>query len=510
VTAALINSNLRQASLIHCITVGRCKGIIFDYSLREAVADVNEDLISFNENFSFFHMGGPDPLSPEQPSLSTSSQSLDLAAEKSSDSPVPRAVRDGVECLDSLCFIYTSGTTGLPKAAYNDHSRFYMGSNMATFGCGVTTEDRIYTTMPMYHSSAMWLGVGASISVGCSVILRKKFSARHFWSDCVKYKATTAQYIGEICRFLLQSPPSPAEKEHNIRMMYGVGLRPEIWREFVTRFNIPTIREFYGSTEGTYGTINIRNKEGACGFLPRLINYNPFALIRVDKETGAVLRGSNGLCITCEPGEVGEMVGLVRVGDRGGPGKFKAYVDSEDPNKGKLIRDVWKKGDYCFRSGDYLSMDEHGWLYFQDRTGDTFRWRGENVSTLEVEAAITKVLGHTSAVVYGVEVPGAEGKAGMAAILQEEEGDKVDLDLLASGLRKALPSYARPMFVRLIRQLHLTGTYKLQKTELQKEGFDVNTIADPVFFMGPKDTTYRQLDPESYHSLLSNLAFAKL
>ena len=182
---------------------------------------------------------------------------------------------------------------------------------------------------------------------------------------------------------------------------------------------------------------------------------------RVDKETGAVLRGSNGLCITCEPGEVGEMVGLVRAGDaddaddhglvvagdRGGPGKFKAYVDAEDPNKGKLIRDVWRKGDYCFRSGDYLTMDEHGWLYFQDRTGDTFRWRGENVSTLEVEAAITKVLGHTSAVVYGVEVPGAEGKAGMAAILQEE-GEKLDLDLLASGLRKALPSYARPMFVR--------------------------------------------------------------
>ena len=186
-----------------------------------------------------------------------------------------------------------------------------------------------------------------------------------------------------------------------------------------------------------------------------------------------MLRGSNGLCITCQPGEVGEMVGLVRAGDtddagdardngdprdvgddglvtagdRGGPGKFKAYVDAEDPNKGKLIRDVWRKGDYCFRSGDYLSIDDHGWLYFQDRTGDTFRWRGENVSTLEVEAAITKVLGHTSAVVYGVEVPGAEGKAGMAAILQEE-GDKLDLDFLASGLRKALPSYARPMFVR--------------------------------------------------------------
>ena len=188
----------------------------------------------------------------------------------------------------------------------------------------------------------------------------------------------------------------------------------------------------------------------------------------MDKETGAVLRGSNGLCITCQPGEVGEMVGLVRAGDaddadsslvisgdRGGPGKFKAYVDAEDPNKGKLIRDVWRKGDYCFRSGDYLSMDEHGWLYFQDRTGDTFRWRGENVSTLEVEAAITKVLGHTSAVVYGVEVPGAEGKAGMAAILQGGEGEKLDLDFLASGLRKALPSYARPMFVRFEKKIYI-------------------------------------------------------
>ena len=180
------------------------------------------------------------------------------------------------------------------------------------------------------------------------------------------------------------------------------------------------LREFYGSTEGTYGSINIRSQEGACGFLPRIVNYNPFALIKVDEETGEIIRGKNGLCITCQPVEVGEMVGLVRVGDRGGPGKFKAYVDNQDPNKGKIVKDVWKKGDMCFRSdyldknfclilflsrsGDILEMDSHGWLYFKDRKGDTFRWRGENVSTAEVEAVISNVLGHTSAVVYGVEV----------------------------------------------------------------------------------------------------------
>ena len=271
-----------------------------------------------------------------------------------------------------------------------------------------------------------------------------------------------------------------------------------------------------------------------------MVNYNPFALVKVDEETGEIIRGENGLCITCQPGEVGEMVGLVRTGDRGGPEKFKAYVDKDDPNKGKIITDVWKKGDMCFRyhlrltlttllsvilrSGDILEMDHHGWLYFKDRKGDTFRWRGENVSTAEVEAVISNLLGHTSAVVYGVEVtkdssdvlpirelsqvPGAEGRAGMAAIVKE--GGKIDLKKLATGLRKSLPHYARPMFVRLIKELQMTGTYKLQKTTLQDEGFDVTKVNDDIFFMGPKDEEYRILDLENYQNLLSNLHSSKL
>ena len=165
--------------------------------------------------------------------------------------------------------------------------------------------------------------IGSSINVGCSVILKQKFSASCFWSDCVKYKATCAQYIGEICRFLLQTRPCPEEAQHSLRMLYGVGLRQEIWEPFVTRFRIPAVREMFGSTEGTYGSINIRNQPGAVGFLPRLVNYNPFGLIRVDEETGDVLRGKDGLCVTCGPGEEGEMVGLVRQSDRGGPEKFK-------------------------------------------------------------------------------------------------------------------------------------------------------------------------------------------
>lgn len=507
VTAALINTNLIHSSLLHCMTVGRCRGVVYDQALAQAVAQVEEELRK-TEGFAFFLVDSAplDLTTLTTPGVKGAIR-LDKALPLMSSRPVAKAVRSQVQWSDSLCYIYTSGTTGLPKAAYQDHSRYYMGSNMATFGCGVTTEDRVYSCLPMYHSSSMWMAVGAAINVGCSVIVRKKFSATNFWSDCVRYKATCAQYIGEICRFLLQSPVSPDEKKHQLRMMYGVGLRPEIWKEFVIRFSIPAVREFYGSTEGTYGTINIRSKEGACGFIPRFINYNPFALIKVDEETEEVIRNKNGLCITCGPGEPGEMVGLVRKSDRGGPEKFKAYVDAENPNKGKIIRDVWKKGDMCFRSGDILVLDEEGWLYFQDRKGDTFRWRGENVSTTEVEGVIAKILGNTSNVVYGVEVPGAEGRAGMAAI---QTSGQIDLDKLAEGVRRELPAYARPLFLRLVEKLHLTGTYKLQKTELQNEGFDVNRIKDAVYFMGPRDTTYKLLDPEAYANLIANLQWSKL
>lgn len=243
VTAALINTNLTMTSLVHCITVGNSKGIIFDFTLGPAVADVIDELKSKDSRFSSFIIDSPDPFSSMPITLPFQGiVDLDSGVEGMSSGAVPKSIRNSVQWSDSLCYIYTSGTTGLPKAAFNDHSRFYMGSMMATRGCGVGTNDRVYTTMPMYHSSAMWMAVGSSIGVGCSVILRKKFSASNFWSDCKQYNATCAQYIGEICRFLLQTPPCPEEKEHGLRMMYGVGLRPQIWKEFVTRFNIPHIR----------------------------------------------------------------------------------------------------------------------------------------------------------------------------------------------------------------------------------------------------------------------------
>ena len=243
VTAALINTNLTMASLTHCITVGNSKGIIFDFTLSPAVADVMDELKNKDTQFPSFMIDSPNPGSSTPISLPFPGiVDVDRGLSGMTSAAVPRKVRDSVKWSDSLCYIYTSGTTGLPKAAFNDHSRFFMGSMMATRGCGVLSTDRVYTTMPMYHSSALWMAIGSSIDVGCSVILRKKFSARSFWSDCVQYRATCAQYIGEICRFLLQTPHCQEEKKHTLRMMFGVGLRPQIWKEFVTRFNIPQIR----------------------------------------------------------------------------------------------------------------------------------------------------------------------------------------------------------------------------------------------------------------------------
>merc|ERR1719495_103844 len=325
---------------------------------------------------------------------------------------------------------------------------------------------------------------------GFKFVLRKKFSASHYWKDCVRYKATVGQYIGEICRYLLNTPECPEEKMHTVRLMFGNGLRPQIWPQFIKRFNIPNISEFYGSTEGNSNIINKDNVVGSVGFVPVLFpGLLPLGLIKVSKETGEPERDADGLCIRCKPGEPGEFVGEIV---KNHPARdFHGYADKSATDKKKLSN-VWRRGDTCFRSGDILVMDRLGYLYFKDRVGDTFRWRGENVSTAEVEATISNMVELRDAAVYGVQIPGTEGRAGMAAI-HDPDGE-VDLGALAVGVTEQLPSFARPLFIRLVAHLDMTGTFKLKKFNLQKEGFDLTEIesksSDKLFFLHPNTGKY--------------------
>ncbi|KAJ4449471.1 hypothetical protein ANN_00870 [Periplaneta americana] len=363
---------------------------------------------------------------------------------------------------------------------------------------GFKPSDRFYVTLPLYHTAGGIGSIGQALFFGSSVVIRKKFSASAYMSDIRKYECTVGQYIGEMCRYILAVPPKPEDKQHKLRLIYGNGLRPQIWTKFVERFNIPRVAEFYGATEGNANIVNIDNKVGAIGFVSRILPVvYPISIIKVEPETGEPIRNGKGLCTVCKPGEPGVFVGKINPNN---PSRaFLGYVNEKESQK-KIVYDVFSKGDSAFISGDLLVSDEFGYLYFKDRTGDTFRWKGENVSTSEVEAVISNLIDYRDAVVYGVEVRGMEGRAGMAAIVDQD--DTLDLKTLAEGVTKALPSYARPQFIRIMRKVDLTGTFKLKKRDLQQDGFDPVTIKDKLYFMS-SSASYETLTEEIYNNIFT-------
>ncbi|XP_017463175.1 PREDICTED: long-chain fatty acid transport protein 1-like, partial [Rhagoletis zephyria] len=398
---------------------------------------------------------------------------------------------------DRLLYIYTSGTEGLPKAAIIKHSRFiYMGAG-SHYMLAMTEEDILYTSLPLYHLAGGTVGVCQAAIFGNTMVIRSKFSASNFFKDCVKYRCTVAQYIGEICRYLLAQPESPYDKTHSLRLLFGNGLRPNIWREFVTRFNIPQIGELYGSTEGNASMINVDNTEGACGFISQIGSFlYPANLIKVDEKTGEPIRDRNGLCIKVSANETGEFVGKIIEND---PSRaFDGYA-SKDATEKKIIHNVFSKGDAAFASGDLLTMDRFGYLYFKDRCGDTYRWKGENVSTMEVEAIISNILNLSDAIVFGVPVPGCEGKAGMAAILDPEQ--RVDLEQLLEKLRANMPLFSVPVFIRLAKHFEMTATHKLPKVTLKRDGYDPAATADPLYMLDAKQGKYVRIDQALYEDI---------
>lgn len=302
-----------------------------------------------------------------------------------------------------------------------------------------------------------------------------------------------------MCRYCLSTPGQQTDSSHNLRLVFGNGLRPQIWPQFVKRFNIPRVAEFYGATEGNANIVNVDNTVGSIGFVSRILpQVYPISIIKADPDSGEPIRGKNGLCQECKPNEPGVFVGKITAN----PSRsFLGYVDKKASEK-KVIRDVFKKGDSAFLSGDILIADERGNLFFVDRTGDTFRWKGENCSTSEIEAQVSNEAGYRDCVMYGVEIPNVEGRAGMATIADPERS--LDLKALGDSLRKSLPSYARPQFIRILEKIDMTGTCKLKKVDLQKEGFDPNNITDKLYFLNTRTNDYEPLTVESFNKILSN------
>ncbi|XP_056630701.1 long-chain fatty acid transport protein 4-like isoform X2 [Diorhabda sublineata] len=487
VITPLINTNLRLSTLVHSITVSKSQAVIFGTELSNAISEILDKIeaevalyqISCNNNIA---------------NVSQKYHNLDtLVKDAASTCPT---IKEPLNYNDCLVYIYTSGTTGLPKAAVISNSRYIFIAAAMHWLTNFKSSDIFYTPLPLYHTAGGCMTVGQMLIYGATIVIKKKFSASGYFEDCRKYKATVAQYIGEMCRYILAVPPGEKDKRHNVRMIYGNGLRPQIWREFVDRFNIKNVGEFYGATEGNANIVNIDNTVGAIGFVSRIIpSVYPISIIKVDEHTGEPIRDATGLCMPCKPNEPGVFVGKIIPND---PSRaFLGYVDKEASKK-KIIYDVFHHGDSAFLSGDILVADEFGYLFFKDRTGDTYRWKGENVSTAEVEAVMSNIIDYKDVVVYGVEIRGQEGRAGMAAILDPEE--TVNLNELFEGLKKALPSYARPIFIRILRKIDLTGTYKLKKNDLQQEGFDPSK-GDNIYYLNINKGAYEKVTNDIYNKI---------
>ncbi|XP_038845550.1 long-chain fatty acid transport protein 4-like [Salvelinus namaycush] len=488
VEAALINFNLRLEALVHCVTISNAKAVVFGSELTEAVCEVHS---SMGKTVQMLCSGDWDP--KRVPAGTECLEPLLDAA------PTHLPIRPDRCFTDRLFYIYTSGTTGMPKAAIVVHSRYYRMAALVYYGFGMTSDDVLYDCLPLYHSAGNIVGVGQCLIHGMTVVIKKKFSASRFWDDCAKYNCTIVQYIGEICRYLLNQPVKDIEGKHKVRMALGNGLRQSIWEEFTSRFNVPQIAEFYGATECNCSLGNFDNMTGACGFNSQILPFiYPIRLVKVDEETMELIRGPDGVCIPCGPGEPGQLVG--RINQKDPLRRFDGYVN-EGANSKKTANSVFKKGDTAYLSGDVLVMDQYGYMYFKDRTGDTFRWKGENVSTTEVEGTLSRLLDMKDVVVYGVEVPGAEGKAGMAAVADPERS--TDLEKFGKDLEKALPPYARPVFLRFLKEVNKTGTYKFQKTDMRRDGFDPSMVSDKLYFLDPTRGRYVELHQELYSSIIS-------
>ncbi len=480
ISVALLNTNLRGDALAHCFLAALPKAIIVSAALMpawgSAVAIVNDGIPAWCW---------------EDGSHSTGLRS---ALEAFPDGPLLEA-SDGPTISDRALLIYTSGTTGLPKAANVSHGRVLSWALWFAGMLDTGPADRMYDCLPLYHSVGGVVAVGALLARGGSVVIVPSFSASRFFDDIRRWDCTLAQYIGELCRYLVSTPVRPSENNHRLRAMCGNGLREDVWRAFEARFAIPRIVEFYAASEGTFSLYNMEGEPGAIGRVPGFLRHRfPAVIVQLDPETGEPARNAEGRCTKAAVDESGEALG--RIASRGA-NAFEGYTDAGATER-KILRDAFAPGDAWMRTGDLMRIDARGFWYFVDRLGDTFRWKGENVSTLEVAEVLRDVPGVTDACVYGVKVPRADGRAGMAALTVTAG---FDIGVLTDRVLARLPAYARPVFLRLTDSLTLTGTMKHQTHAFADAGFDPATTKDRLLMFDKSRQAYEPLTPASFAAI---------
>lgn len=498
---AFINTNLRDKAFVHSVRVSTTRILFIDPSIREVLNEnTTSELSSSNDG------QGIQTVILEEPT--------EQAIHKRTPYRAPDEARSGRKMKDSALLIYTSGTTGLPKAAHVPWDKPRGAALAVSKTVQLTPEDRFFSALPLYHTAASLLCVCSTIGVGCTYVMSPRFSPRTCMRQIAETESTAMQYIGEMCRYLTVAPPTPYDRAHKLRVAFGNGLRQDVWQPFKDRFGLDTIIELYGATEGIGATINVSRNEFSRGAIGRtslisgIISSLGQALIKYDHDADEPWRNpANGLCKRSafdEPGEFIAKLDPKAVGD-----KFLGYLGNEKATNSKILRDVLSKGDAWYRTGDLLRQDREGRLWFVDRLGDTFRWKGENVSTAEVSEALGSHPAVREANVYGVSLPGHDGRAGCAALLLRDGQalDDVQRRSLAAHVKKQLPKYAVPLFLRLVKgELEITGTVKQTKVQLRNEGVDPEQVGDDEVLWLPNQEAYQPFTRQDWEALQSGKA----
>ncbi|MFW9941122.1 MAG: long-chain-acyl-CoA synthetase [Candidatus Thorarchaeota archaeon] len=482
---SLINTRQRAATLRHSLKLNQVKIYVIGEELLDAFEEVKEDLDLSPEDKLFYVEDKGNRKIPEG--------YLDFKAQTENQAISNPPTTADILGKDTYVFIFTSGTTGFPKAAHirNIHT---VGSILGwgKMALNMQPDDIYYISLPIYHSNALHIGWSAAIANGSAVALARRFSVTNFWKDINKFKATCFNYIGEILRYLYNQPPSPNDRKHEVYKIAGNGLRPEMWKEFKERFGIKEVYEHYGMTEMRGMFCNYLNLDCTIGTC-----LSEHAIVKYDIEKDEPIRGEDGYLQMVDEGEAGLF--LMKIQD---PYTFAGYT-SKSASKQKIIENVFEQGDQWMYSGDLIRPIGYGHAQFVDRLGDTFRWKGENVSTSEVEDVILSFeeIEHTS--VYGVLVPDTEGRAGMASIFTKVNHEAFNFDGFLKLLNENLPKYAIPLFVRFLSELSTTNTYKISKSDMKKIGFDVGKTEDPIYVLLPGSSEYTLLTEEIHSNIMN-------
>lgn len=487
VTAALVNTSQVGKVLAHSINLVNPIALIVGEECRAAVDEIRQELNLTEQRFHWFA-----DQETRQHAGTAPVHYLNLADEIITFPTFNTPTTHSVKGKDGLFYIYTSGTTGLPKAVIFTHSRWTLAYGTYGHVLDLNSDDVMYVTLPLYHATGIvvcWCGVIAS---SATLALRRKYSTSAFWKDVQKFNASAIGYVGELCRYLMDAPASELEHTHRVKKMIGNGMRPNIWDKFKQRFGVEEVLELYASSEGNVGFSNVFNFDNTVGFSP-----TPYAIVQFDKEKNEPIRDVNGWCQKVSKGEVGLLIGKIT---RRSP--FDGYTDPEK-NKSVIMSNVFKNGDAYFNTGDLVRDIGFRHAQFVDRLGDTFRWKGENVSTTEVENMLCEYPKITEAVVYGVEIPHTNGRAGMAAITLAEQAqlNEQDLQAMLSCFKKSLPAYAIPVFLRIQKQVETTGTFKYQKNKLKEQAFDPEKTNEQILVLLPNSNAYCDMNTEIYSNI---------